>query len=95
MHAVDNGPTVRLRSDAIAERLAGETVILDPDTDRYTRLNRSGSYLWETLERGPATEVDLARALAERFEILESRAREEVGAFLADLARRDLVTLEA
>jgi Coenzyme PQQ synthesis protein D (PqqD) len=78
----------------MAERLLDETVILDPQTDRYTRLNATGSRLWEELGEAPSTAGRLAAALVEEFRVPESRALGDVASFLGELERRGLVTLE-
>jgi len=88
------GPeTVARRSeDAITGRLFEETVILDPQTDRYVRLNRTGTRLWEELER-PATVAALAARLEREFGLDPERARADVVAFLRDLRERRLIEL--
>jgi hypothetical protein len=78
--------------DAIAERLFDETVILDPQTDRYVRLNRAGTTLWECLER-PASVEALASRLSSQFGIEPERASEDAAAFVRQLLDRGLIEL--
>lgn len=77
---------------AVAERLFDETVILDPVADRYVRLNRTGTSLWEALER-PSTVGELAARLEREFGIDAECARADVAAFVDRLAERDLIYL--
>jgi hypothetical protein len=83
---------VSRNGDAVAERLFEETVVLDPQTDRYVRLNRTGTSMWDALER-PASVADLAARLVAEFEIDSERAHADVVAFLRQLAERDLIEL--
>jgi hypothetical protein len=96
MPSAEIGPaTVATRNDeAMGERLVDETVILDPDSDRYTRLNATGSHLWEALGYGSATIESLASGLAAAAGVAKARAVEDATAFLVELERRGLVTLE-
>jgi hypothetical protein len=91
---IDVAVVVRRNEEAMAERMVGETVVLDPDTDRYTRLNATGSRLWEALADGPTTAGALATTLADAFDIPKARARADVARYLRELERRELVTLE-
>jgi hypothetical protein len=78
------------RSGLLAEQLLDETVILDPTTDAYARLNRSGTLLWPLIAEGrPVNE--LAQALAERFALSPERARADVEAFVRMLLDRGFV----
>jgi hypothetical protein len=78
------------RPGVIAERLLDETVVLDPESDAYAKLNRTGGFLWERLDEAE-TLHGLAGALATRFDIPEERARVDTSAFVRDLVARGLV----
>jgi hypothetical protein len=77
---------------ALAERIRGATVVLDPGSSRYVRLNGTGGVLWDALERS-ATIAELAGRLAVGYGIDEARATADAAAFVAALAERELVTL--
>jgi hypothetical protein len=85
---------VARREGLIAERLLQETVILDPDSDAYVRLNATGRWVWERLE-APQTVDSLARALAAEFEIDGPRALADVTGFVRGLLARGLVEVSA
>ena len=55
-------------------------------------LNAVGSFVWGLLD-GRRTVAELARAVAERFQVPTERALADVGAFLAVLRDRQLVEL--
>jgi Coenzyme PQQ synthesis protein D (PqqD) len=78
------------RQGVIAERLLDETVVLDPDSDAYARLNATGRWVWERLA-APQTLDSLARMLAAEFDIDAPRARADVAGFVRGLLERGLV----
>jgi hypothetical protein len=59
-------------------------VMLDPEADRYLRLNATGRLIWEALEE-PATVADLARVLNERSGVPTDRAEADAIAFVEGL----------
>jgi hypothetical protein len=59
-------------------------VMLDPETDRYLRLNATGRLIWEALAE-PATVADLARVLSERSAVSTDRAEADAVAFVEGL----------
>jgi hypothetical protein len=70
------------RSDGwVMETLGEEVVMLDPERDRYLRLNRTGSVIWYMLDR-PATIAELADRLARSEGIAAKRARSDTIAFV-------------
>jgi hypothetical protein len=78
-----------VRSERIlAERVHDETLVLDLSTERCTRLNQSGSVLWEAL---PCTVADLASRLEREFAVDPARARADAEAFVAKLSARGLI----
>lgn len=47
--------------------MAGETVLYNPETNRFCVLNETASFIWETLEN-PHTERQLCDRLVAEFE---------------------------
>ena len=78
--------------NALAERVRGATVVLDPDRGRYVRLNATAGLLWDALE-GPTTIEELAGRLTGDYGIEAARATADASAFVAALAERELVAL--
>lgn len=68
----------------VAERMEGGIVMLDPETDRYLRLNATGRLIWEALAQ-PATVAELARVLSERGGISAERAEADATTFIEGL----------
>jgi Coenzyme PQQ synthesis protein D (PqqD) len=69
-----------------------EAVIMNLSGGRVLGLNRTGALVWSLLEE--RDEDGLARAVAERFEVDEQTARDDVRGFLALLRERNLVVEE-
>ena len=88
--APDASANILRREDVIAERVLDETVILDPRSDTYVRLNTSGRLLWEALSQ-PRRMQELADRLAAEFGLDPPRAQADAAAFVAHLAERGLV----
>jgi hypothetical protein len=82
--------TLRRTERAVYGDVPGETVLLDLDADIALRLNSTGAWIWEQLEQ-PQLVALLARGLAERFEIDEGRALDDVVAFAREMTRRELL----
>lgn len=56
----------------------------------YIELNSTASFLWDYLET-PCTAEALIKALCEQFEVEQSVAKEDVGAFLQLLLEHEMV----
>ena len=84
--------TVTRAPGVLGEEVLGETVVLDPEADRYARLNRSGGVLWTRLAH-PATVAELAEELGTTFDIERDRALADATSLVEQLAERGLVTL--
>jgi hypothetical protein len=71
-----------IRSEGlVTEPMEGGIVMLDPESDRYLRVNGTGRLIWEGLAE-PATVAELARALSERSGISVERAEADAAAFI-------------
>ena len=89
---IEPGTTLRRAERAVHGDLPEETVLLDVEDGVAVRLNSSGAFLWARLEE-PVTVADLARALAERFEISEEQALGDTIAFAREMLRRELLAV--
>ena len=68
----------------VTEQLEGGTVMLDPESDRYLRLNQTGSVIWDALAE-PATVAELGQMLSERSGISRERAEADAAKFIEGL----------
>jgi hypothetical protein len=80
--------------DAVGERLGEETVVLNTASDRYVRLNATGSLIWEELAR-PASVSSLAERLQAEFGIDGGSARRDVVSFVHWLRERGVVDVSS
>jgi hypothetical protein len=90
------------RSDALASafrirhgvlewrEVEGEVVALDLRRKTYLAINRTGAVLWPALMTGATREELLARLTAD-FSVSLDEAASDLDAFLAELARQDLL----
>ena len=70
----------------------GRAVIITPEDSRLHTLNEVGTLVWEAADgRTPITDI-VARVCGE-FEVAVERAAADVDAFVADLARRGLLSI--
>jgi Coenzyme PQQ synthesis protein D (PqqD) len=91
---IEAGTLLRRSERAVHGELPEETVLLDVEENVAVRLNSTGAWVWRALEQ-PERVGDLARGLAERFEIDEGRALDDVIAFAREMLRRGLLEAEA
>lgn len=82
--------TLQRTERAVHGDLPEETVLLDVDAGTAVRLNSTGAWIWEQLQQ-PRQVDELAGGLAQRFEIDEDRALDDVIAFAREMARRELL----
>ncbi len=68
----------------VTEPMDGGIVMLDPESDRYLRLNATGKLIWEALAE-PATIAELALLLSERSGISSERAEADAAGFIDEL----------
>ena len=68
----------------VTEPMEGGIVMLDPESDRYLRLNATGRLIWEALAE-PATVAELAQVLSERGGISRERAEADAATFIEGL----------
>jgi hypothetical protein len=68
----------------------GEGVLVDLNAKRYYTLNETAIFVWRRLEKGlPAAEI--ARELANDYDVTPERATASVAKLLDELATRKLV----
>lgn len=90
---LDPDTRMRLRSDRVTWKLAGDEVIaLQLPSYEYLAVRDSGAEIWQRLTE-PVTPTELAAWLADRYGIDADRAQDDVAAFLEQLRERDLLEL--
>jgi hypothetical protein len=93
---IDDATVVR-RNPSVAYRGLGEEgggVLLHLATGAYHGVNEVGAFIWSLLETdGDVTFGVVIRRLREKLEDPPADLPEDIGAFVEDLASRDLVSL--
>jgi hypothetical protein len=87
---VSGEPRITRVPGALFESVGDDTVVLDPGTGTYTRLNATGSLLWELLAE-PVTVAALGDRLAREHDMPADAARRDVDRFVIALRERGLL----
>ena len=88
-----NRTVLRLSPDVQGTTMDGETVLLDLSSGRYYTLNRLGSVIWEHCT-GQSTMTDIHAAICERFDVVPSRALDDLVALANELTQEGLLQQE-
>ncbi|MFH1228782.1 MAG: PqqD family protein [Planctomycetota bacterium] len=81
------------RSDYPFQKIANETVIVDPKARVMHQLNELGSRIWELLER-KMTLQELVDAISEEYREETDTIRADAIKFLEDMADKGLIRIE-
>jgi hypothetical protein len=87
---VTDEPTIARLPGALTESVGDDAVVLDPLTGTYTRLNATGSLLWNLLAE-PATVGALGARLARDHGLAEDVALRDADRFVSALRERGLL----
>ena len=82
--------TIVQASGVLSERVGQDTALLDPASGEFTRLNATGSLLWEMLD-SPTTTDALEQELVRVYSLAPAKAREDIERFVASLRDRNLL----
>ncbi|MCA1641930.1 MAG: PqqD family protein [Acidobacteria bacterium] len=69
----------------------GEAVLVDMNARRYYTLNETAIFVWQRLEKNTSAE-EIARELADTYDVTPERAAASVQKLLAELSQRNLLT---
>lgn len=86
-----SGQFVSLSSDAIAQEVSGETVILDLRSEQYFSLDTVGTRIWQLLQKSPDLEVAYSQLL-EEFDVKPDQLRSDLDDLIVSLVKEGLVT---
>ncbi|ESP90006.1 hypothetical protein K933_00547 [Candidatus Halobonum tyrrellensis G22] len=80
--------------NCLSTTIDGETVVLHTDAGKYYGFNEVGTFVWESLQE-PHTVEEVYEAVTDEYDVGYDRCREDVDELLAELADKDLVTVDA
>lgn len=91
----DDRIVYRKSPDIVVRHVAGETLLIPirrklSDMDRIYTINATGEAIWDLLD-GQRTIGDIARCVAERYDVADAVARADVAELLAQLHQDALV----
>ena len=84
----------RHSSSVNSRAVDGEAVLVHAEQKKYTVLNGVGARLWE-LADGQHSIADIARVIADEYEVSLGKAESDALAFCQDLAGRGLLTFNS
>ncbi|MGH2955608.1 MAG: PqqD family protein [Solirubrobacterales bacterium] len=90
---LDPQTQIARKDGLIVESLSGQTVMLDPEQDRYLRLNETGGMIWDALAE-PRALSELAAHLAAKTGIDSERAATDATAFVRRLLELGAARIE-
>jgi coenzyme PQQ synthesis protein D (PqqD) len=77
-------------ADQVSCDLSGEAAILHLGSGVYYSLDRTGAWIWESIQV-PRTVREIRAGLVARYDVEPARAARDLDTLLADLAREGLV----
>lgn len=89
---MDLDQIISLSPKVISQEIAGETVILDLQSECYFGLDAVGSRIWQLI-REDASLRTIRDTLLEEYEVEEAQLLSDLEALLADARQRGLITL--
>jgi hypothetical protein len=84
---------IRIADDVIGEVLDGEAVLLHVKTGQYYTLNRSGTRIWQLIERHRSIE-QVTSALCSEYDVDASTAQADIVELVSRLESKGLLTTE-
>ncbi len=84
--------TAQVSSEAIAQEVSGETVILDLKSEQYFSLDTVGTRVWQLLQ-GSSHIEEIYQQLLEEYEVEPSRLRTDLEDLLTALEQEGLISL--
>lgn len=85
----------RLSAQQVASQLDDETIVLNHQRGIYYSLNEVGTLVWEQLQQGPASIVQLKEAVMATFEIDHQTCLEDLQVLLQSLEDEKLIEVVA
>ncbi|HRE48046.1 MAG TPA: PqqD family protein [Aggregatilineales bacterium] len=84
---------IRPNTNVLISDVAGESVLLNMDTEKYFTLNESGTRMWEALQQHGTLDGAVA-ALLEEYDVEEATLRQDLTTLIEELRAAQLVIVE-
>ena len=92
MSPLDPKSILKVRTNALAERLGDEIAILDPDSGLYFGLNEVGARVWELLQE-PRSVRAVTDELLKEYEVARDRCQASVLNLAGSLLNAKLIEI--
>lgn len=89
----EGGFAPRRNPDAASRSYDGEAFIVIPQSHEYKILNSVGSRVWELID-GARTLDEIARTIADEYDVSFETARDDVHSFIRDLESNGMLATE-
>lgn len=84
--------TLVISSEVIAQEVAGETVLLDMNSEQYFSLDTVGTRIWQML--GQSMDIaEIREQLLQEYDVSEQQLARDVDELIAVLLEQGLVTV--
>jgi len=90
---MDLNQTITLSPQVISQEVAGETVLLDLESECYFGLDAVGTRVWQLIQESGEL-LTIYNTLLEEYEVEEPRLRADLEALITDACERGLITLQ-
>lgn len=80
-------------NDILANAIGTETVMMSIEAGRYYGTNKTGAYIWKLLEN-PLSFGELCDKLSEDFNIAREQCEVEIGPFMEDLLKENIILVQ-
>jgi hypothetical protein len=84
---------VTVSTEAIAQEVSGETVILDLKSEQYFSLDTVGTRIWQLLQESPKKLEDVHTQLLEEYDVEPDRLKADLEDLISSLVKEELVTI--
>ncbi|WP_254565614.1 PqqD family protein [Oscillatoria sp. HE19RPO] len=92
MSQISLNQKISARPTVIAQDLAGESVLLDLQTEQYFGLDDVGTRIWQTLTAKDSIQSAIA-ALREEYDVEPEQLRQDVENLIQELLANELVEI--
>lgn len=82
----------QVTNQQVSTSVSGETVILNFGSGIYYNLDEVGSFVWELLQKTPATIYELVDKICSEFDVTPTQCEEDLNLLLKDLIYEKLIT---
>lgn len=79
-------------SNCVSTKLNGEYVLLHLETGEYLKINESGAFIWDLLDKHMDSHM-ISTAVSERYEINLQQSQEDVAQFLSLATEKNILDL--